>query len=284
MGDEERMDALSRNKATSSEIGVQGRNAALEFATEAFNYNTMSDEDPRNLILLCTTQGIALQADGRGSKRLYHHDIKKDGTISRHWLEAEESKHKVGGEQKESDEERMDALSRNKATSSEIGVRGIGSLFNVLMTIQVPLRQKPSDREDYYGGTLCIKDECSFGAPVFKSKRHRLPSISFKTKRKGKSSAARVSKGSFVDEWDGLTIQEPKRHPNEHCTATIVMYYTCNGGVPTDEDIIAAIDDIEELYRGIEGNGQLSDNQFDFMKSELTVKDVIDISKKIINH
>merc|ERR1712232_769140 len=241
MGDEERMDALSRNKATSSEIGVQGRNAALEFATEAFNYNTMSDEDPRNLILLCTKQGIAVQADGRGSKRLYHHDIKKDGTISRHWLEAEESKHKVGGEQKESDEERMDALSRNK-------------------------------------------DECSFGAPAFKSKRHRLPSISFKTKRKGKSSAARVSKGSFVDEWDGLTIQEPKRHPNEHCTATIVMYYTCNGGVPTDEDIIAAIDDIEELYRGIEGNGQLSDNQFDFMKSELTVKDVIDISKKIINH
>jgi len=291
---------------------AEGRNAALEFATEAFNYNTMSDEDPRNLILLCTTQGIAVQADGHGSKRLYHHVIKKDGTISRHWLEAEESKHKVGGEQKESDEERMDALSRNKATSSEIGVRGIGSRFNVLMTIQVPLRQKPSDREDYYGGTLScvtsscsvpssastsdyfeifdlgcmesIADECSFGGSDFKSKRRGLRSISFKTRRKGKSSAARVSKGSFVDEWDGLTIQEPKRHPNEHCTATIVMYYTCNGGVPTDEDIIAAIDDIEELYRGIEGNGQLSDNQFDFMKSELTVKDAIDISKKIINH
>lgn len=297
---------------------AESRNAALEFATEAYNYNTMSDEDPRNLILLCTTQGIAVQADGYGSKRLYHHDIKSNGTVSRHWLEAEESKHKVGGEQKESDEERLDALSRNKATSSEIGVRGIGSRFNVLMTIQVPLRQKPNDRDDYYGGTLSygysycsapysaptydyfgasflsddvecdegIAVEFSFDGPVLalpKSRSRGFPSINFKTKRKGKSSAARVSKGSFVDEWDGLTIQEPKRHSNEHCTATIVMYYTCNGGVPTSEDINAAIDDIEELYRGLEGNGQLSDNQFDFMKSELTVKDVNDISKKIIN-
>ena len=42
--------------------------ATLEFATEAYNYNTTSDSDPRNLILLCTTQGIALQQDGRGKK------------------------------------------------------------------------------------------------------------------------------------------------------------------------------------------------------------------------
>ena len=33
--------------------------AKMEFATEAYNYNTLSDKDPKNLILLCTTQGIA---------------------------------------------------------------------------------------------------------------------------------------------------------------------------------------------------------------------------------
>jgi len=65
---------------------------------------------------------------------------------------------------------------------------------------------------------------------------------------KGKSSAARVSRGSFVDSWSGVTSNEQVRHPNEHVTATIVMYYTCSGGVPTAEDVKRAIDDLEELY------------------------------------
>ena len=42
----------------------------LEFATEAYNYNTMSDADPRNLVLLCTSQGMAVQQDGQGAKKL----------------------------------------------------------------------------------------------------------------------------------------------------------------------------------------------------------------------
>merc|ERR1712038_1930611 len=61
----------------------------------------------------------------------------------------------------------------------------------------------------------------------------------------GKSSAARVSRGSEVDTpWKGLTVEKPERHDNEHVTATIVMYYTCSGGVPTEQDVKAAIDDL----------------------------------------
>ena len=88
--------------------------ATLEFATEAYNYNTTSDSDPRNLILLCTTQGIALQQDGRGKKKIFHHAVDSESKIHRYWLEAERSKHKVGGEQKESKEEREDAIVRGK--------------------------------------------------------------------------------------------------------------------------------------------------------------------------
>jgi len=84
----------------------------------------------------------------------------------------------------------------------------------------------------------------------------------------GRSSAARVSRGSVVDAWEGLTVKNAKRHPNEHITATIVMYYTCAGGVPTEYDVLAAIDDLEEMYRSVE-NGHLADDKFDFMKSEL---------------
>lgn len=63
--------------------------------------------------------------------------------MNEYWLEAESSKHKVGGEQKETKEEREDALQRGKATSEVIGIKAMGTRFNVLMTIQIPLMQKP---------------------------------------------------------------------------------------------------------------------------------------------
>ena len=94
----------------------EGRCKATLDATEAYNYNA-SDADPRSC-LLCTTQGIALQQDGKGKKRLYHHAVDSENKIHRYWLEAERSKHKVGGEQKETKEERDDAIA--VATSSVI--------------------------------------------------------------------------------------------------------------------------------------------------------------------
>lgn len=118
-----------------------GEKAALEFAPEAYNYNTMDDSDPRNLILLCTTQGVPVQQDGAGSKKLYHH-AKDGGKLHRYWLEAESSNHRVGGSQVESREEKEDALKRGKATSSVLGVRAMGTRFNSLMIIQIPLKQK----------------------------------------------------------------------------------------------------------------------------------------------
>jgi len=94
--DEKLDDAVSvRFQTTFLPVG-KGEKQALEFAPEAYNYNTMDDEDPRNLVLLCTTQGLAIQQDGRGAKKLFHH-AKDDGTIKRFWLEAESSSHKVGG-------------------------------------------------------------------------------------------------------------------------------------------------------------------------------------------
>jgi len=117
---------------------------ALEFAPEMYNYQTRSDDDPKNLLLLCTTQGSAIQQDGAGAKKLYHHAVNpsdKTGEVCRYWFEAERTKHKVGGAQKETDEEKADALKRGKAVSAVIGTRAMGTRFNVLMTIQIPLEQ-----------------------------------------------------------------------------------------------------------------------------------------------
>jgi len=298
--------------------------AALEFATEAYNYNTRSDEDPRNLILLCTTQGIALQQDGKGKKRLYHHAVDSENKIHRYWLEAERSKHKVGGEQKETKEERDEAIARGKATASVIGIKSMGTRFNVLMTIQIPLEQKrkPQFRSlgagfgfggfGFGGAATCnldaltIQQQQSTIDPLCYSTELCKSSVTFSKSipkksfsfvggtrmgqprrkksnklKKGTANAARVSRGKEFDVWEGLSQTEPKRNKGEHITVTIVSYFTIAGGVPSEADVVAAIDDMEKLYNSCSKKGNLADDTFDFMKDELTVKDVVDIQTKI---
>merc|ERR1712232_120505 len=71
----------------------------------------------------------------------YNHVIGPDGKVERHWFEAERSSHAVGGAQKEDAAEKQSAMARNKATASVIGIRAMGTRFNVLATVQVPLKQ-----------------------------------------------------------------------------------------------------------------------------------------------
>merc|ERR1712070_1343346 len=97
----------------------------------------------------------------------------------------------------------------------------------------------------------------------------------------GKASAARVSRGSEVDRWGGLSVKQPKRDPQQHITATVVIYNTVAGGVPSPEDVKAAIDDMEQLYAACGWRGQLSEQGADFVKSELTVAQVQGIAEKV---
>jgi len=241
-------------------------------------------------------------------------------------------------------------------------VKQLGQRFNVLMTIQVPLKQKPKPRKlreeggkwkssakgavppsffDGFFGAACAAPEsammeedcldcesammeyspcsggmdCSdddfedpFGAE-FKSLncsyiadhdhkiglppqseclkssvvRRRSSSASLKpAKKKGRANAARVSRGSEADTWAGLSVKEPKRNPAEHITVTCVLYNTVAGGVPSEEDVAAAIDDMEKLYEGCQWNGRLASEGADFMKAELTVADALGIQSKVV--
>lgn len=178
--------------------------AALEFAPEMYSYATTSDSNPKNLLLLATTQersfvrlapppspalryaeaaaspghgwwsqgglaphalrsvssvrsratrrrtaevytqsghpltqGLSVQQDGAGAKRLYYHQKRRDGQISRHWFEAERSRHRVGNTQQETRAEALAAAKRGKAVSAVIGTRAMGTRFNALLTVQV---------------------------------------------------------------------------------------------------------------------------------------------------
>lgn len=318
------LDAKCSIRFQTTFIPVQGDGdalAKLEFATEAYNYNTMDDSDPRNLVLLCTSQGVAVQQDGSGAKKLFHHAVDDQGQIHRYWLEAEESKHKVGGEQRETEEERAEAQARGKATSSVIGIKAMGQRFNVLMTIQVPLQQSRSIRSPlawspwspWSPWSSASSDGMAAapgGAPLKTSSKSstifhlfsgKAPSakkaatmysayaeerscrrrLSIGTTVTGESTAARVSRGSEYDRWQGLSVKSPKRNASEHVTVTVVLYNAVKGGVPSAGDVLAAIDDLESLYRSCSETGQLADHTFDFMKEPLKVDDVNQISAKL---
>jgi len=296
----EALDAECSIRFQTTFLPVSGARGSMEFATEAYNYNTLSDDDPRNLVLLCTTQGVAVQQDGEGAKRLFHHAVDEDASIHRYWLEAERSEHKVGGQQQESAAERADAMARGKATASVIGTRAMGTRFNVLMTIQVPLQQKKRPEARSWGLNFAMESmECASAAGGMWAADSECDECasdddymdfeivdecacrSSSVPRKGVANAARVSRGSEFDEWSGLSVENPKRNDSEHVTVTVVIYNTVADGVPTEEDVAAAIDDLEDLYAKCGANGQLADSTFDFMKKELTVNNAMDIETKI---
>merc|ERR1719326_773800 len=98
----------------------------------------------------------------------------------------------------------------------------------------------------------------------------------------GSANAARVSRGSMADKvGKTVEVKAPKRDPDQHVTVTVVIYNTVAGGVPSAEDVKAAIDDMEQLYASCGWTGRLAANGAAFMKKELTVKDAIDISEKL---
>ena len=99
--------------------------------------------------------------------------------------------------------------------------------------------------------------------------------------KEGASNAARVSRGTEAGVYKGLRTERLERDPAQHMTVTIVLYNTVAGGVPTVEDVKAAIDDMENLYKQCAWSGRLADQGADFMKGELTVKDAMDIQQKI---
>merc|ERR550537_1369064 len=118
---------------------------------------------------------------------------------------------------------------------------------------------------------------CSLGA----TSRSRSMRRSSPAPKVGSACAARVSRGSEFDTWKGLTAKTPKRNPAEHVTCTVVIYNAVAGGVPSEADVIAAIDDLEQLYAACATQGKLAGQEFDFMKKELTVKDALDIADKV---
>jgi hypothetical protein len=258
----------------------------VEFTVAVYSYDTQTRADPQNLLLYCTSQGASLQQDGPGKEALYLHMNGSDGTVSSHWLKGIVSEFKVGQEQKETEASIKEAQEKGHATAQHIGVKQMKPRCNVVMLVQIPLKKKQQSRggymQSYYGGDMegyygsskegyCGGEESigfggSYSGASACSAQVSCSSPSIKRakcappKQEGKSFVARVSLGSVEKTYKSgekvIDSENWTRHPDQHPTVTITSYYMVENGVPTVQDMEAAIADINECYRhcGLEGN------------------------------
>ena len=105
---------------------------------ELCSYQATSDQ--KNLLLLCTRQGLSVQQNGARATKLSHHSV-SFGTSrhSHHWLESEGSTNSVG---QETAQDRAGVFTRGKVIPSGIGPQCLGNRSDCLMTVEVPLQQE----------------------------------------------------------------------------------------------------------------------------------------------
>lgn len=246
-----------------------------EFTTNVYSYGG-TDANPQNLLLYCTAQGTSIDTAAHGN--VFLHMRTPGGKTETSWLQARASEFKVGGAQAETAESAAAAAAAGSAVAAQMGIRAMGTRCNVVMLIQVPLKQPeprpaavfslgaPAPQPVWKGGAF------SFGAAaacaVMKCDQDGAPAATRGQERsrgcdgsRGISSAARVSKGTTEStDWPGIAQNKNwERHPSAHPTITVTMYYAVDGGVPTDADVRAAIADLEALYAALGTGGRLAD-------------------------
>jgi hypothetical protein len=132
-------------------LKTKDRSESIEFYPETMNYQTKSVANPKNLILLCTSQGTFPQQDRPGFQPHYlHQDDDGNNKWFNHIFEARQTTHSMSSSQTETKEEKEKAQTEGKAVATVLGTQSMGVGFNRLMTIQIPLLQKvqPHQHED----------------------------------------------------------------------------------------------------------------------------------------
>ena len=227
-------------------IPVEGDNT--EFIPETYNYQTKDNSDPKNIILLCTSQGTFVQQDRVGSQKQYLQKLGENGVLMDTVLDARPSRHGITTSQTDTVEEAAEAVANGLATTTVLGHKSMGIGFNRLMTIQIPLKQ--TYRPIMYASSApfdaCFMYNCD--KPKFRSAPNNNLDI-----RDGvsaaKVSAARVSAGSVVKYTNPLSIKNITRHESEHITITVQYYLTYNkSNLPSTQDILNAINLCESSY------------------------------------
>ena len=265
---------------------------------ECFNYQTRAADDPKNLLVMSTTQGAAIQQDQPGRNKIL---LDKPDQMTSHALKLETTRFGVGEQQTETQAERQAAHQAGKAVSGAIGVRSMNQRLNCVVTVQVPLQQKPvASRSASYASTWGLvgsapgkqmaystddsdgcDEECDIGggggcveayggwlsANQSFASRASLASSASSASSASAASAARASIGEQVGRVSQLANKDCKRHPTEHLTVTITTYWMCSD-VPTKAEIDKACQDLTDQYGAI-SSAHLASQKLAFARQDI---------------
>lgn len=260
-------------------LPVASATDAVQFMSEARNYAAL-DDNPKNLLMLCTSQGVSIEQDGEGYQPVaYHHINEATSKVHRYWLRSEASlQHGVGGAQTETREEAQRAAAAGLSNAMRIGTASMGTRLNAHMMVQVPLIQMHTFasmrmyNQCYnpyagltFGGGGAKPKSFGFGGGGGTSAGFEFESRcveSFGAPTVGESYAGRVSRGDELhDDWQGRLVRpECTRDEHQHVTITVTLFYMVVNGVPSGADVATCVAELDALYESCPRSGHLADS------------------------
>lgn len=232
------------------------RNQRTQIVPTHYSYQTVSNTDPRNLLLLGTPQGLFVHSDAVGPNHMYAHSVDRDNQVTNRWFEVEANRDcLVGGEAFETDETPV----AKRARTVEMGVDGMGSRSNCFVTVSIPntQRQEETLSSSFINEGYHSDDDL----PVYRSLSSRDNTQSVE----GVSYAARLAMASESCGVSGATGHDIDRAKEEPIVVTVLTYNTIEvpehfKGEPNlltikPDDVERAVRELDRQYSLVEENG-----------------------------
>ena len=223
-----------------------------------YSYQTSSKDDPCNMIITGTSQGIFAHSDDVGINNLFAHTIEDDGNVNNHWFEATPTEHSVGGIQiEEEDEEEKCEKKAKKAKTMNLGFEKMGKRCNTFLVLSFERQRRPAIC--FRGGLSGSVDSESEDENVCRSVGAVYRSMM------GVASAARMSIDEEVVGVRAATEIDAIRLDYTPIMLNILNYYTIKAEGETDgvtvepTDVAMAVGDMENIYKMCDATGKLSE-------------------------
>lgn len=182
-----------------------------------FSYQTSTETDPRNLIVVGTAEGIFVHHDRPGVNKLLGHKLADDGTVEEHWFVATESDHCVGRSH------------IGDSTAVELGLKGMGPRCNCFMVLSLPNSQKADDYVPWY------PSDDDDDQPIYRSLSSTAARMTVDNEVYGNARDANM-----------ISIKRPEDEP---IVVTILLFNVLKPGHTIQAtDLAAAVTDMEAIY------------------------------------
>jgi hypothetical protein len=224
-----------------------GKDTPEDVAPAHYNYQTRTNEDPRNLIIVFTPMGYYAQTDRVGFNPLLYNKPNGKGLLEQTWIGVEATDKDVG----HADDDRKHK--KTKTTNSFVlGVEGSLPRANRLMIMSIPLAQKKREiPKTAWGQSYTPDDDSDLDCMAADDSDEPEPTYR-SLAAEGKCKQARLSEGNKCAE---VKIKEMtvKHDPGDPVVITVIDYNTVEHDtartvtVPM-KDIEAAIGDMEYHY------------------------------------